>query len=309
MKTKIFSVLMVLVFLVALGLVAAAPTTAGELDETGNTVPDDGNVTVGQAVVITEVDGGYFLPGAPLTFLWGPNIYGNITLDIWYASPIATIPAPVIANPLTVPPAGALPGATIVVPAIPAGNYSVYVADGVNTPLRNNMMVIPDLVLSPSSAPIGATVTAIGTGFAAEVDVTIKQETLQIASAATDAAGSFITTFTMAADMTGIVTAMDLSVAANSASATMSLEAGVSAEAIQEIIDSVKSLELPNGVENPLTSKLENAIKALASDNVDQVEKNLEAFVKQVETRAGTKLPDEQADMLIEEAMALIEGL
>ena len=196
------------------------------------------------------------------------------------------------------------------VPAAPAGDYHVFVEDGIHTALQNDMTVVPSLMLTPDSAAIGATVTAIGTGFAANVGVTIKQGTLQIAASdSTDSVGSFITTFTMSTETAGSLTATDLSVDANSASATMSLEAGVSAEAIQEIIALVESMGLPNGVENPLTSKLENAIKALASDNVDQVEKDLEGFVKQVDTRAGTKLTNEQADMLIEEAMALIEGL
>jgi hypothetical protein len=83
-------------------------------------------------------------------------------------------------------------------------------------------------------------------------------------------------------------------------------------EALQDLIDTVESFNLQQGIENSLDAKLDAALQALEdlNDNNDVAAINvLEAFINAVEAQRGNKLTDAQADELVEKAQAVINSL
>ena len=96
--------------------------------------------------------------------------------------------------------------------------------------------------------------------------------------------------------------------------ASDTLEATVitSSTAIGNLIQAVKEMNLAQGVDNSLDSKLENAKDALDSlknnDGADAVNK-LEAFINEVEAQENKCLSEEQTDILIEWAERIIENI
>ena len=85
-----------------------------------------------------------------------------------------------------------------------------------------------------------------------------------------------------------------------------------SEEAIQVLISVVNDMELPSGIANSLSSKLENAIKILVDENEENdhaAEKQLNAFINAVEAQRGKKLTEAQADELIYAAQEIINSM
>jgi len=68
-------------------------------------------------------------------------------------------------------------------------------------------------------------------------------------------------------------------------------------------------MNLPSGIENSITSKLDNAIQSLENGQDNAAVNKIEAFIKQVEAQRGKKLTNEQADFLIEYAQAIIDNI
>jgi hypothetical protein len=84
------------------------------------------------------------------------------------------------------------------------------------------------------------------------------------------------------------------------------------AQAIQNLIDTVKGLNLQQGIDNSLDAKLEAALKALndLNQNNDAAAiDSLKAFVQEVEAQRGKSLTDQQADLVIDAAQAIIDSL
>ena len=84
------------------------------------------------------------------------------------------------------------------------------------------------------------------------------------------------------------------------------------AELLNELISRVINLNIATGISNSLDAKLENALAALedAKHNNDHSAVNmLNAFINHVEAQRGQKLTDEQADLLISAAQAIIDKL
>jgi len=79
--------------------------------------------------------------------------------------------------------------------------------------------------------------------------------------------------------------------------------------AIETLIGDIESLDLPGGLENGLTKKLENALSSLERGNVGAAVNRIQAFINQVDAQRGKKLTDEQADALIAEAEAILAQL
>ena len=77
-------------------------------------------------------------------------------------------------------------------------------------------------------------------------------------------------------------------------------------EATQELIETIKNWNLPEGTENSLTSKLEEAILLLNKGNENGAIHKLMDFINQVEALRDEKLTNEQADYLIAEAQRII---
>ena len=80
-------------------------------------------------------------------------------------------------------------------------------------------------------------------------------------------------------------------------------------EAVESLIDLVRSFDLDHGFENSLISKLENVIKSLEKGKDRTAINQLAAFINQINAQCGKKLTEEQADQLVEMASRIIETI
>jgi parallel beta-helix repeat protein len=78
-------------------------------------------------------------------------------------------------------------------------------------------------------------------------------------------------------------------------------------EATQELIETIETWNLSKGIENSLTSKLDNAIHQFNKENENVAINKLTALTNQVEALRGKKLTNEQANHLISEAQRIID--
>ena len=82
--------------------------------------------------------------------------------------------------------------------------------------------------------------------------------------------------------------------------------------AVENLIDEITSMNLPNGIQNSLTSKLQNALDSLNAPNADQrndAVNKLNAAINSIEAQAGKKISIEQADYLIAEIQKIIDSI
>lgn len=79
-----------------------------------------------------------------------------------------------------------------------------------------------------------------------------------------------------------------------------------------QLVDDVLMLNLQEGISNSLDTKIETALNALddvnENNNVAAIN-SLNAFINAVEAQCGNKIPEEDADALIAEAMKIIDCL
>ena len=80
-------------------------------------------------------------------------------------------------------------------------------------------------------------------------------------------------------------------------------------QAIQDLIDDVKDLNLKSGIEKSLTKKLDNSIKILGKGRTNAAVGMLEDFINEVNDIREVKLTNEQADYLTTEAQRIIDSL
>ena len=83
-------------------------------------------------------------------------------------------------------------------------------------------------------------------------------------------------------------------------------------EAVQEIINVVMGLNAQAGIVNSLDKKLEAVQDALDNANGGNVAaaiNKLEAFINEIEAQRGNQLSNEDADLLISMAQAVIAAL
>ncbi len=81
------------------------------------------------------------------------------------------------------------------------------------------------------------------------------------------------------------------------------------AQAAQLLVTTVTGLNLPNGTETSLTSKLDAAFASLQQGQNNAAVNQLNAFVNQVNAQRGKALTDEQANALIQAAQKIIAGI
>ena len=79
--------------------------------------------------------------------------------------------------------------------------------------------------------------------------------------------------------------------------------------AIGVLIAKVEALGLPNGLENALLSKLNNAKKSWNKGNTNAAAGQFGAFINQVEAKRGTDISEADADNLIGCAQAIIDAI
>jgi hypothetical protein len=80
-------------------------------------------------------------------------------------------------------------------------------------------------------------------------------------------------------------------------------------EAINDVIDNIKTIDLPKGTENSLVLTLENAGDSLDKVNTNAAENKLKASVNKVESQRGMKITEEQADETVGETQAIIDSI
>lgn len=73
--------------------------------------------------------------------------------------------------------------------------------------------------------------------------------------------------------------------------------------------DSIASMDLHRGVKKSLAKKIENAIQSMEKGQVNAAAHRLEAFISEVEAQRGKKITNEQADILVAYAQAIIDLL
>ncbi len=71
----------------------------------------------------------------------------------------------------------------------------------------------------------------------------------------------------------------------------------------------VKNMPLNRGTKNSLVSKLDNAKRSLEKGNERAAVNKLKAFTNEVEAQKGKKIPEIQADLLIQEAQEIINSI
>ncbi|WP_250987966.1 PKD domain-containing protein [Methanoculleus oceani] len=103
------------------------------------------------------------------------------------------------------------------------------------------------------------------------------------------------------------LTVTDSEGASGSGTATITVQ--TPAEATADLIEQVESLELPGGIGNGLTVKLDNAIVVLDSGNEHAASNYLSAFINQVKAQKDKKLTAEDADALIAMAQRIIDSI
>ncbi|MCX8150586.1 MAG: hypothetical protein N3D85_03680 [Candidatus Bathyarchaeota archaeon] len=154
------------------------------------------NVTVGSSLRLAGI---YFYANGALTFMWDGSI--NITPT-----------GGVVAN------GTGFFNTTVTIPSTPMGAHNLTITDANGQVFRIIVYVEPRLTLTPNRGPVGTRVTATGTGFPASSGTTVINATLlwpgqtvYIASAFTDSAGSFTTTFVVPQSAGGAFTIMSFS--------------------------------------------------------------------------------------------------
>jgi len=81
------------------------------------------------------------------------------------------------------------------------------------------------------------------------------------------------------------------------------------AQATEDLISDIEELNLPQGTENSLNSKLDAAIESLDAGNENAAINQLNAFINYVSAQAGKKLTEEQANELMQAAQMIIDGI
>jgi hypothetical protein len=80
-------------------------------------------------------------------------------------------------------------------------------------------------------------------------------------------------------------------------------------QAIESVGDELEHLDLPQGLENALTSKLDNALKYLSRGQDNDAVGKLNAFINSVQAQRGKKISAAEADALIQTAQEIIDAI
>lgn len=95
-------------------------------------------------------------------------------------------------------------------------------------------------------------------------------------------------------------------------SSEVSLTTPSPTQLIQQLISTVESFNLQQGIQNSFDAKLQNAQDSLSAENAgvrqDAINK-LQAFIQAVEAQSGNKITTSQADLLVNSAQSIINGL
>jgi hypothetical protein len=108
------------------------------------------------------------------------------------------------------------------------------------------------------------------------------------------------------------LTVTDLAGTSASDTASITIEACSPGDLVADLTGTVEQLELLEGLEESLESKLNAALQVLEDENVNNdagAVNALQGFIKSVEAQRGKKIPEERADELIGGALITIDLL
>ena len=96
----------------------------------------------------------------------------------------------------------------------------------------------------------------------------------------------------------------------SSVSATeINTESTTSIEAIKNLINYVKNLNLKDRIAKSLIAKLNTSIQEIQANNNEEATNSLQAFINETNAQRGKKIPKNEADILIADAQAIIASM
>jgi VCBS repeat-containing protein len=163
----------------------------------------------------------------------------------------------------------------------------------------------------PYSGTVGVPVTFYGSN-SSDCDGTIVSYHWDFGDGAAGSEVSPAHTYSAAGIYTVTLTVNDNDGATHMATTSADIANIAPEEMIENLVDEIDVMELPEGIKNSLTASLDTAMKVLEDSN----QKNdvaainaLEAFINEVEAQRDKKIPEEVADELIARAQDIIAVL
>jgi len=78
---------------------------------------------------------------------------------------------------------------------------------------------------------------------------------------------------------------------------------------IEDLLYDIKEMDIPSGIKQSMTSKVENAIESFDNNQIKTAINQLNALINQIEAQRGKKLSNETADKLIESTELVINSI
>ena len=160
----------------------------------------------------------------------------------------------------------------------------------------------------PYSGTVGMPVTFCGSN-SSDCDGTIVSYDWDFGDGETGSGVSPAHNYAAAGIYTVTLTVIDNDGAGHTATTSVDIANMPPEEMIEDLIDEIDVMDLPEGIKNSLTASLDTAMKVLEDSN----QKNdvaainvLKAFIKKVEAQCDKKIPEEVADDLITKAQEII---
>ena len=80
-------------------------------------------------------------------------------------------------------------------------------------------------------------------------------------------------------------------------------------EMIDDTIDDVEDMELPDGIENSIVKSLKNAKKMLENGDIEEAINKLNAIIRHIDALRGKRISEEDADSIIDSINSILDSL
>jgi len=160
----------------------------------------------------------------------------------------------------------------------------------------------------PYSGTVGVPVTFYGSN-SSDCDGTIVSYDWDFGDGAAGSGVSPAHSYSTAGTYTVTLIVIDNDGASHMATTSVDIASIAPEEMIENLVDEIDGMDLPEGIKNSLTASLYTAMKVLEDSNPknDVAALNvLKAFIKKVEAQCDKKIPEEVADDLITKAQDII---
>ena len=311
------------VTLAILGAFAVSP--AYSLDSTTTTVlPNPSSVTIGNTITytatVTDTSASPTTPGGPVSWADGAvggsfSNSGSCALDAISASCTIIYTPPSVANPVTITATysgdgGHLGSSGTSTLTVSLRTTSTIVSPNPSTAIIGNTITytatVADISSGSASTPTGTASWSDGSAggsFSNSGSCTLLSGTCTTVYTLPSTPGSVTITATYGGDPTHA-----------GSSGTSSLTVLTPAQATQNLIKLVNSLNLPHGITNSLNAKLRAATNSLNRGNPTPAKNQVNAFINEVKAQTakaqtGKKITSAQAAQLIAAASDIIKAL